>query len=72
VVRGASTLGGFESPENVTEGQTDKPHGDGAQKQSKSCRVTTSTATKVSHGEIKLVQQLKKSVPGSLSGIKDT
>jgi hypothetical protein len=32
---------------------------DGAQKQSKSCRVTTSTATKVSHGEIRLVQQLR-------------
>jgi hypothetical protein len=32
---------------------------DGAQKQSRSCRVTTSTATKVSHGEIRLVQQLR-------------
>ena len=33
---------------------------------------TTSTATKVSHGEFGLVQQSKKFVPGSLIGIKDS
>jgi hypothetical protein len=32
---------------------------------------TTSTATKVSHGEFELVQQSKRFVPGSLVGIKD-
>ena len=33
---------------------------------------TTSTATKVSHGEFELVQQSKKFVPGSLIGVKDS
>ena len=33
---------------------------------------TTSTATKVSHGEFGLVQQSKKFVPGSLIGVKDS
>jgi hypothetical protein len=33
---------------------------------------TTSTATKVSHGEFELVQQSKKFVPGSLVGVNNT
>jgi hypothetical protein len=33
--------------------------------------TTSTTATKVSHGEFKLVRQSKRFVPGSLVGIKD-
>ena len=58
-VRGAVD---FESLEKFTRNANEAQYRnsrDGAQKQSKSCRVTTSTATKVSHGEIRLVQQLR-------------